>query len=93
MALVVDGTGCGGGRVCVCVCGWVGGWVGGWVVYHMAQVVEVDDEARYLHATGKSKVPKDGVDDVEFLMVPDEKIFTTRSVSLGKFFFFQGRRG
>ena len=33
----------------------------------------------YLHATGTSKVPKDGIDDVEFLMVPDEKIVTTRS--------------
>ena len=54
----------------------------------MAQVVEVDDRARYLHATAKSKVPKDGVDDVEFLMVPDEKIVTTRSASRGNFYVY-----
>ena len=51
-------------------------------------VVEVDDEARYLHATGKSKVPKDGIDDVEFLQVQDEKIFTTRSASRGNFYVY-----
>ena len=52
------------------------------------KIVEVDDQRMYLHATGKSKVPKDGVDDVEFLMVPDEKIVTTRSASRGNFYVY-----
>ncbi|KAJ1492194.1 hypothetical protein T484DRAFT_1772147 [Baffinella frigidus] len=42
---------------------------------------EVDDVKHYLRATGTSKVPKDGVDDVEFLLVPSEKICTYRSAA------------
>lgn len=43
------------------------------------KIVEVDDQMYYLHAEGKSKVPSDGVDDVEFLFVPEQKILTYRS--------------
>ena len=52
------------------------------------KVIEVDDDLMYLHATGTSKVPKDGIDDVEFLMVPSEKIVTTRSASRGNFYVY-----
>jgi len=45
------------------------------------KIVDVDDAALYLRAEGTSKIPKGGVDDVEFLFVPEEKIVTIRSGS------------
>ena len=45
------------------------------------QVVEANDGKFYLRAEGKSKVPAEGTDDVEFLLVPEQKVLTYRSAS------------
>ena len=45
------------------------------------RVVEEDDAKKYLHAITPSKVPQKGIDDVEFLLIPSEKIVTYRSAS------------
>lgn len=45
------------------------------------KIVEADDKKFYLRAEGTSKVPSTGIDDVEFLLVPDQKILTYRSAS------------
>lgn len=45
------------------------------------RVAVVNDTMYYLRAEGQSKVPQDGIDDVEFLLIPSEKIVTYRSAS------------
>lgn len=44
-------------------------------------VVEANDETKYAHATAKSAVPPTGLDDLEFLVLPEEGLITYRSNS------------
>ena len=45
------------------------------------KLIEADESKLYIRAEGTSKVPATGIDDVEFLLIPDQKILTYRSAS------------
>lgn len=46
------------------------------------KVVEVDNDKKYIRAEGKSVIPPNGIDDVEFLMAnPSDKLVTYRTNS------------
>lgn len=45
------------------------------------KVVEVNNEDYYLHAEAPSTVPKGGIDDLEFILLPDESLVLFRSSS------------
>mmetsp|Transcript_25465 Transcript_25465/g.33251 ORF Transcript_25465/g.33251 Transcript_25465/m.33251 type:complete len:253 (+) Transcript_25465:102-860(+) len=47
----------------------------------LLKLEEVDNNKLYLRATAKSAVPPSGLDDVEFLLIPEDKVVTYRSAS------------
>jgi uncharacterized protein (DUF1499 family) len=47
----------------------------------LLRLEEVDDDKKYLHAVAKSAVPPTGVDDVEFLLLPEDHVIFYRSNS------------
>ena len=47
----------------------------------LLKLVEINDENHYIRAEAKSAVPPTGIDDIEFLLSPTDKIITYRSNS------------
>ena len=45
------------------------------------KVVETKDDIKYIHAEARSALPPTGVDDVEFLLIPEDSLVTYRSNS------------
>jgi len=55
-------------------------------------VVEINNENYYLHGEAPSTVPRDGIDDLEFILLPEESLVIYRSSSRQSVFLYPLQR-